>query len=173
MDQLNTNLEMRQIACIDYRYRAYRNKIIPYLPCGIFTTHFFNRIYVLFNHTILPQKKACMNSYIQTLAIYYNNYQSNNIDLANDYGNLLSRTTAMIEKFLGGVVAPGSEGTDFDAELLELAAQTPEAMAKYMDKVDVANAIGEVWKLVAKANKYIDDTAPWTLNKNGGADGGL
>lgn len=90
-----------------------------------------------------------------------------NIDLANDYGNLLSRTTAMIEKFLGGVVAPGSEGTDFDAELLELAAQTPEAMAKYMDKVDVANAIGEVWKLVAKANKYIDDTAPWTLNKNG------
>lgn len=90
-----------------------------------------------------------------------------NIDLANDYGNLLSRTTAMIEKFLGGEVAPGSEGTDFDAELLELAAQTPEAMAKYMDKVDVANAIGEVWKLVAKANKYIDDTAPWTLNKNG------
>lgn len=90
-----------------------------------------------------------------------------NIDLANDYGNLLSRTTAMIEKFLGGVVAPGSEGTEFDAELLALAAQTPEAMAKYMDKVDIANAIGEVWKLVAKANKYIDDTAPWTLNKNG------
>ena len=90
-----------------------------------------------------------------------------NIDLANDYGNLLSRTTAMIEKFLGGVVAPGSEGTDFDAELLELAAQTPEAMAKYMDKVDVANAFGVVCKRVDKAKKYIDDTAPWTLNKNG------
>lgn len=90
-----------------------------------------------------------------------------NIDLANDYGNLLSRTTAMIEKFLGGEVAPGSEGTEFDAELLQLAADTPDNMAKYMDKVDVANAIGEVWKLVAKANKYIDDTAPWSLNKNG------
>lgn len=90
-----------------------------------------------------------------------------NIDLANDYGNLLSRTTAMITKFLGGVVEPGSEGTEFDAELKELAAQTPENMAKYMDKLDAANAIGEVWKLVAKANKYVDDTAPWALNKKG------
>ena len=90
-----------------------------------------------------------------------------NIDLANDYGNLLSRTTAMIEKFLGGEVAPGSEGTEFDAALRELAAQTPANMAKYMDKLDIANAIAEIWKLVGKANKYIDDTAPWTLNKNG------
>lgn len=90
-----------------------------------------------------------------------------NIDLANDYGNLLSRTTAMIEKFLGGEVAPGSEGTEFDAALQELAAQTPANMAKYMDKLDIANAIAEIWKLVGKANKYIDDTAPWTLNKNG------
>ncbi len=90
-----------------------------------------------------------------------------NIDLANDYGNLLSRTTAMIEKFLGGEVAPGSEGTEFDAALRELAAQTPANMAKYMDKLDIANAIAEIWKLVGKANKYIDDTAPWALNKNG------
>ncbi len=90
-----------------------------------------------------------------------------NIDLANDYGNLLSRTTAMIEKFLGGEVAPGSEGTEFDAALWELAAQTPANMAKYMDKLDIANAIAEIWKLVGKANKYIDDTAPWALNKNG------
>ena len=90
-----------------------------------------------------------------------------NIDLANDYGNLLSRTTAMIEKFLGSEVAPGSEGTEFDAALRELAAQTPANMAKYMDKLDIANAIAEIWKLVGKANKYIDDTAPWALNKNG------
>ncbi len=90
-----------------------------------------------------------------------------NIDLANDYGNLLSRTTAMITKFLGGVVEPGAEGTEFDEELRQLAAATPANMAKYMDKLDAANAIGEVWKLVAKANKYVDDTAPWALNKNG------
>lgn len=90
-----------------------------------------------------------------------------NIDLANDYGNLLSRTTAMIDKFLGGVVAPGSEGTEFDADLLALAAATPENMARYMDKVDIANAVAEVWKLVARANKYVDECAPWALNKNG------
>lgn len=90
-----------------------------------------------------------------------------NTDLANDYGNLLSRTTAMITKFLGGVVAPGSEGTPFDAELIELAKATPANMAQYMDKADIANAVAEVWKLVAKANKYVDDTAPWALNKNG------
>lgn len=90
-----------------------------------------------------------------------------NTDLANDYGNLLSRTTAMITKFLGGVVEPGAEGTEFDVELKELAAATPANMAQYMDKVDIANAVAEVWKLVAKANKYVDDTAPWALNKNG------
>ncbi len=90
-----------------------------------------------------------------------------NIDLANDYGNLLSRTTAMIEKFLGGVIAPGTEGTEFDAELLELAAATPANMARYMDKMDAANAIAEIWKLVNKANKYVDAAAPWALNKAG------
>ena len=90
-----------------------------------------------------------------------------NIDLANDYGNLLSRTTAMVEKFLGGVIEPGTEGTEFDADLLALAAATPENMAKYMDKMDAANAVAEVWKLVARANKYVDETAPWALNKNG------
>lgn len=90
-----------------------------------------------------------------------------NIDLANDYGNLLSRTTAMIEKFLGGVITPGTEGTEFDAELIELAAATPENMARYMDKLDAANAISEIWKLVNKANKYVDAAAPWALNKAG------
>ncbi len=90
-----------------------------------------------------------------------------NVDLANDYGNLLSRTTAMMEKFLGGTVEMGAEGTEFDAELQAIAAATPENMAKYMDKLDFANAIAEIWKLVSKANKYIDETAPWALNKAG------
>ena len=90
-----------------------------------------------------------------------------NIDLANDYGNLISRFTSMVQKFIGGEIVAPSEATEFDAELIELAEATPENMAKYMDKADVANAIAEVWKLVSKANKYIDDCAPWALNKAG------
>ena len=90
-----------------------------------------------------------------------------NIDLANDYGNLISRTTSMIQKFIGGEIVAPSEATEFDADLIELAEATPENMAKYMDKADVANAVAEVWKLVSKANKYIDDCAPWALNKAG------
>lgn len=90
-----------------------------------------------------------------------------NIDLANDYGNLISRTTSMIEKFIGGEIAAPSEATEFDADLIALAEATPENMAKYIDKADVANAVSEVWKLVGKANKYIDDCAPWALNKAG------
>lgn len=90
-----------------------------------------------------------------------------NTDLANDYGNLISRTTSMIQKFCGGrVAAPGTE-TEFDAELKALAEATPDNMAAYIDKADVAGAISEVWKLVSKANKYIDDCAPWALNKAG------
>lgn len=90
-----------------------------------------------------------------------------NIDLANDYGNLISRSTSMIQKFIGGEISAPSESTEFDAELIELAEATPANMAKYMDKADVANAVAEVWKLVGKANKYIDDCAPWALNKAG------
>ena len=90
-----------------------------------------------------------------------------NVDLANDYGNLISRATSMIQKFGGGVVAAPDQATEFDQELIDLANATPAAMAAYMDKADPANAIGELWKLVGKANKYIDSCAPWALNKAG------
>lgn len=90
-----------------------------------------------------------------------------NVDLANDYGNLISRATSMIQKFGGGVVAAPAESTEFDQELIDLANATPAAMAAYMDKADLANAIAELWKLVGKANKYIDSCAPWALNKAG------
>jgi len=90
-----------------------------------------------------------------------------NNDLANDYGNLLSRTTGMLEKFQEGLVLAPSAGTDFDADLIQLAKDTPVAFAALMDKMEWANALAELWKLVGKANKYIDDVAPWALNKEG------
>ncbi|MCR4963879.1 MAG: methionine--tRNA ligase [Firmicutes bacterium] len=90
-----------------------------------------------------------------------------NTDLANDYGNLLSRTTGMINKFQEGVLLPPGEATEFDAELIALAQETPGRFAQLMDNMEWANALAELWKLVNKANKYIDDAAPWALNKAG------
>ena len=89
-----------------------------------------------------------------------------NIDLANDFGNLLSRTTAMINKFLGGVVAAPGEGTQFDQELIEMAKALPKETEELMDKLEFSNALAAIWKVVNKANKYIDDAAPWSLNKD-------
>ena len=90
-----------------------------------------------------------------------------NVDLANDFGNLLSRTTAMITKFQDGVIAAPTVKTEFDDELLELFKTVPEEMAEYMEKLEFHNAFASVWKIITKANKYIDECAPWALNKNG------
>lgn len=89
-----------------------------------------------------------------------------NVDLANDFGNLLSRTTAMIEKFQGGEILPPEEKTEYDEELLALFASVPEEMAVAMEKLEFHNALAAIWKIVSKANKYIDETAPWALNKS-------
>ena len=90
-----------------------------------------------------------------------------NVDLANDFGNLLSRTTAMITKFQDSVIlAPGKE-TSFDAELKALFETVPQEMAAAMEKLEFHNALAAIWKIVTKANKYIDECAPWALNKNG------
>ena len=90
-----------------------------------------------------------------------------NNDLANDYGNLISRATGMIEKFQQGIVRAPGAGTEFDTALIELAKATPAAFAECMDKMEWANALAIVWKLVNSANKYVDDAAPWALNKAG------
>lgn len=90
-----------------------------------------------------------------------------NVDLANDFGNLLSRTTAMITKFQDGVIVAPTVKTEFDDELLELFKTVPEEMAEYMEKLEFHNAFASVWKIITKANKYIDECAPWALNKNG------
>lgn len=89
-----------------------------------------------------------------------------NIDLANDFGNLLSRTTAMINKFLEGTVPAPGEGTEFDQELIDLAKAAPGQVEELMDKLEFSNALAVIWKVVNKANKYIDDAAPWSLNKD-------
>ncbi|MEG1496111.1 MAG: methionine--tRNA ligase [Clostridiales bacterium] len=90
-----------------------------------------------------------------------------NVDLANDFGNLLSRTTAMLEKFQGGKVLQPQEKTEFDDELMELFKNVPQEMADAMEKLEFNNALAAIWKIVSKANKYIDEAAPWALNKNG------
>ena len=91
-----------------------------------------------------------------------------NIDLANDYGNLVSRSVAMIDKYFDGIVpAPASEpASEFDADLKALAETVGVDAAAYLEKMDFPNALASIWKLISRANKYIDETAPWVLAKD-------
>ena len=91
-----------------------------------------------------------------------------NSDLANDFGNLLSRTTAMINKYFAGQLPEQDlrASGDFDSELLELSKALPEKFHSYMDKYQFSLALAEIWKLVSRANKYIDETTPWILAKD-------
>ena len=89
-----------------------------------------------------------------------------NSDLANDLGNLLSRTVAMTVKYFDGVIPAERESGDFDAELIALAEETPGVVEDYMNKLDFSRALEAVWKLVSRTNKYIDETQPWVLIKD-------
>lgn len=89
-----------------------------------------------------------------------------NSDLANDLGNLLSRTVAMIEKYFDGEIPACGELTALDKELQTLALETPKKVEKLMDELLFSDALAEIWKLVSRCNKYIDETTPWVLAKS-------
>lgn len=90
-----------------------------------------------------------------------------NYDLANDLGNLLNRTVAMINKYQNGkLLGINDATTDFDADLEQTASDVIAEYKELMDKTRFAEALAAVWKLVSRANKYIDETEPWILAKD-------
>ncbi len=88
-----------------------------------------------------------------------------NMDLANDYGNLLSRTISMIDKYFKGEI-PVAMG-DFDKDLLKISQEVIDSYQNHMDKFEMSLALQAVFKLVGKGNKMIEDSAPWSLYKDG------
>lgn len=89
-----------------------------------------------------------------------------NSDLVNDLGNLLSRTVSMVEKYNDSKVPNSTKPTEFDASLIEIASNLYKKVDKAMNEVQFSEAFEEIWKLIRRCNKYIDETTPWTLAKD-------
>ncbi|MGN0507968.1 MAG: methionine--tRNA ligase [Ruminococcus sp.] len=89
-----------------------------------------------------------------------------NSDLANGLGNLVSRTVAMVEKYFGGTLPTERESGEFDNDLIETATALRAKVDAFMDETQLNNALAEIFKVVSRANKYIDETAPWVIAKD-------
>lgn len=98
-----------------------------------------------------------------TYEVFMSRYNS---DLANTLGNLVTRTVAMVNKYFGGEIQPGDVAGEFDDDLKNVALSAVEAVRKKMSTFHVADALDEIWKIVNRANKYIDETTPWILAKD-------
>ncbi|AGA67608.1 protein containing C-terminal region/beta chain of methionyl-tRNA synthetase [Desulfitobacterium dichloroeliminans LMG P-21439] len=88
-----------------------------------------------------------------------------NSDLANDLGNFVSRSLAMIVKYRGGVIPKGGSSTNLEEELVALSQEVIVKLEERLEAHDPAGALENLWRLVARLNKYVDETAPWTLAK--------
>lgn len=89
-----------------------------------------------------------------------------NSDLANDLGNLISRTIGMVDRYCGGTIPAAGAPQSLDRELIELASQTYQDAGRYLEHLDFSAALGSIWKLISRANKYIDESAPWLLARD-------
>ncbi len=89
-----------------------------------------------------------------------------NSDLANILGNLVNRTLAMTNKYNGGVVTNPKVSGEFDQELIDLALSTPKKVSEHMDRLRVQDSIDDIFDLLKRCNKYIDETSPWALAKD-------
>lgn len=89
-----------------------------------------------------------------------------NSDLANDLGNLVSRTVAMVNKYFDGTIPTERTAGEFDDDLIALATATKAKVEAYADEMQFSQALTELWALISRTNKYIDETAPWVLAKD-------
>lgn len=89
-----------------------------------------------------------------------------NSDLANDLGNLVSRTVAMVNKYFDGTIPAERTAGEFDDDLIALATATKAKVEAYADEMQFSQALTELWALISRTNKYIDETAPWVLAKD-------
>ena len=115
---------------------------------------------------LLPFMEETAKNLLHQIGITEEFVERYNFDLSNDLGNLLNRTIAMCNKYFGGVV-PKYNGckNDVDKELEEFAKNVTSKFEKTFEEFEISNSLQEIWSLVSRTNKYIDETSPWVLAK--------